>query len=318
MCLRQFRNTLCVELDGASQQRIDDFTKAFLTLFTDADFIVPNEHRTEYVRLNETISNLVALSQFRTTDAFLEMLGPVPVNLVKFLTLCSARNQIKLDRKAFFDVDPALACTWFGAYAEIYRTGLLNPVVWFNLKNHFAFEDDRLDVQFLPMTSYFASTYVGDDLDRVVRAAINRSWRSVSGQLQSWVKNRPDRKKIGILSSGWTPSHSAYRITKAFVEALKGYHLTFVPLGSRTGLDFGLFDEVKTLAVNRDGVVNVRGVLENDYSLVYYPEVGLSTESILLTNLRIAPIQIATLGHSVSTWGQRRSIIFSVGPRSSR
>jgi hypothetical protein len=49
--------------------------------------------------------------------------------------------------------------------------------------------------------------------------------------------------------------------------------------------------------------VDIRGILDNDFSVAYYPEVGLSTESILLTNLRIAPVQIASLGHSVSTWG---------------
>ncbi len=37
-------------------------------------------------------------------------------------------------------------------------------------------------------------------------------------------------EKSAVLSGGWSPAHSAYRITRAFVEALEGYHLTFVPL----------------------------------------------------------------------------------------
>ena len=36
---------------------------------------------------------------------------------------------------------------------------------------------------------------------------------------------------------------------------------------------------------------------------MYYPDVGLTPQSIVLTNLRLAPVQVASLGHSVSTWG---------------
>ena len=266
---------------------------------------------TEFVRLNQTISNVVTLSNFASSDPFVAMLGDGPADFGKMLALTSARNRGRLDRKAFFDRDPVLAGVWYSAYAEIYRTGLLDPVVLSNLREHFAFNDPRLDVQNLTMTSYFASTYVGENRDRNVRSIINRSWKQAASALQSTVRNRPDTTRIAILSSSWTPSHSAYRICKAYVEALAGYHLTFVPLGSRRGLDFSLFQEVRTLAVDRSGVVDIRGLLDNDFAAVYYPDIGLSTEGILLTNLRIAPVQIASLGHSVSTWGAEIDYFFS-------
>src|SRR2546429_306824 len=38
-------------------------------------------------------------------------------------------------------------------------------------------------------------------------------------------------------------------------------------------------------------------------TVVYYPDIGMTPQSILLANLRLAPIQIMSLGHPVSTWG---------------
>ena len=301
--LRHFQSTSYHTIVEAGRRFLDEFVETYLTLFTKADYLPSDSHRTEFVRLNATISNLVALSRFQTTDAYLSRLSNGPADLAKRLALCSARNTTAIDRASFFDADPVLACAWYSAYAELYRAGLLNPVVWKNLQDHFAFKDARLDARHLPMIAYFASTYVGEGRDRVVRSIINRSWKTVAGPLQRQVRNRPDPRKIAVLSGGWSPAHSSYRITKAFVESLKGYHVTFVPLGSRGGLDLSLFQEVRTLDVDRDGVVDIRALLENDFMIAYYPDVGLAPQSVLLTNLRLAPIQIASLGHSVSTWG---------------
>jgi hypothetical protein len=301
--LRHFRDSTYHTLDGQGQRFINEFVKHFHTLFTQSDYVAGPEHLREFVRLNETISNLVALSSFGTTDAFLGLLGSGAADFAKMLALSSARNRATIDRRSIFDTDAALACAWYGAYAEIYRTGLLDPVVWYNLKDHFAFEDDRLDVRYLPMSSYFASTYLGGDCDRIFRSGINRSWKAAARPLQEAVRNRPNPRKVAVLSGNWSPVHSVYRITKAFVEALEGYHLTFVPLGTRRGLDLSLFQEVKTLDIDQDGVVDIRGLLDNDFTVAYYPDVGLSAQSILLTNVRIAPVQVASLGHSVSTWG---------------
>jgi hypothetical protein len=300
--LRHFRDTTYHTLDAQGRRFINEFVKHFLTLFTQADYAPARGQLAEFVALSPAISNLVALSTFATTDPFLGLLGARPVDTGKFLALCSARNTTAVDRAALFDADPALACAWYSAYAETYRTGLLDPVVWNNLKEHFAYQDDRLDVRHLPMIAYFASTYVGDGLDRLVRSAINRSVRKVVAENLP-IRNRPDLGKIAVLSGSWSPTHSAYRITRAFVESLQGYHLTFFPLGKRRDLDLSLFQEVKPLDLDPGGALDIGPLLDNDFSVAYYPDVGLTPFSTLLSNLRVAPVQIASLGHSVSTWG---------------
>ena len=43
----------------------------------------------------------------------------------------------------------------------------------------------------------------------------------------------------------------------------------------------------------------------NDFSLAFYPDIGMSVESVLLANVRIAPIQVCGYGHPVSTHGSK-------------
>ena len=62
------------------------------------------------------------------------------------------------------------------------------------------------------------------------------------------------------------------------------------------------FDEVRHIP-HGAGSIDVSSVIENDFQVAFFPDVGMSPHSIVLANMRLAPIQIATLGHSVSTWG---------------
>ena len=66
--------------------------------------------------------------------------------------------------------------------------------------------------------------------------------------------------------------------------------------------DTRFFKDVKELKV-RQGTLDVEPLADNEFGLVYFPDIGMTKFSISLANLRIAPIQVAALGHSVSTFG---------------
>ena len=301
--LRHFRETSYHALDARGRHFVNEFVKAFLNLFTQADYVPSREHITEFVRINLTTSNLVAMSSFGTTDVFLDLLGGPPANLGKFLALYSARNTAVIPRKAIFDADPTLASVWYGAYAEAYRSGLPNARACDNLRGHFASADDRIDVRHMSMDGYFSSSYLDGDCDRVVKSVLNAAVRrvAVAGGLRP--RNRPDSRKVAVLSGHWSPIHSVYRICSAYVDALEGYHLTLVQLGRRNDADVGRFQEVRRVDFDKNGVPDLTPLLDNDFAVAYFPDVGLTPQSVLLANLRIAPVQIASLGHSVSTWG---------------
>ena len=117
------------------------------------------------------------------------------------------------------------------------------------------------------------------------------------------MRNTPNPKKLALLSSCWYPSHSVYRPSFGYLKELKGYHKTFFQLGAYgPQMDASIFDEVKQLSIV-NGTLNIDPLLVNDFMVAYFPDIGMSKESIMLANLRFAPIQICMLGHPVSTFG---------------
>ncbi len=44
-------------------------------------------------------------------------------------------------------------------------------------------------------------------------------------------------------------------------------------------------------------------LVDNDFQLVFYPDIGMTLDSVLLANVRLAPIQMSALGHSASSFG---------------
>ena len=302
--LHYFHNNTLLTLDQQARYFIDSFVKLFLDLFTMPDYRLADRHVLPFIRLNLTVANLAAISSFRSTDPYLEILRHQPANFAKILTLYSARNSAAFDRRAFFDAHVAAASLWYCMYGQIYRGGLIRPEVVANLLDHYTFEDSRLRAGHEIQELYFGSTYVDGSADRHIKKIVNRF---VQGSTPSWsagIRNRPERRKVAVVSALWYPGHSVYRTLSGYVESLKpDYHLTFVNLGAATPGDFlGLFDEVKTLTL-QNGSLDIDPIRNNDFMAVYYPDVGMSPQSILLSNLRLAPVQLMGTGHPVSTWG---------------
>jgi predicted O-linked N-acetylglucosamine transferase (SPINDLY family) len=61
------------------------------------------------------------------------------------------------------------------------------------------------------------------------------------------------------------------------------------------------FDDVKIVKV-AGNALSLDPLIGNDFGLAYYPDVGMTDESVWMSNLRIAPKQVTTYGHPASTW----------------
>jgi hypothetical protein len=298
--LDYLNQTTYLELDDSNRAGIIQFVKTFLTLFTQPDFIIPEQHVHTYVTLNELISNLVAMTPFHNTDGFLELLRYQPSNLAKILTLYSARNRVRFDRRQFFDAHAHLATLWWCRFCSIYKSGLVSEEVCQHMAEHLAYHDERMMLTQDVAEPYFGSTYVDGVIDRHVKPFLNSVVRR-STRLNC--ENRPNPRKIAIISDLWSPTHSVYRNYYKYVKSLREkFHLTFFHCLRHENLDTSLFDEVHRLEF-ADLSLNVEKLRSNDFSVVYFPDVGMSLTSIMLANYRIAPIQMCGLGHSVSTWG---------------
>ncbi len=292
--------TTYLELGPSGRASLIQFLKVFLTIFTQPDYVVPEQHATYFVSLNPLISNLVAMTPFRTTDGFLEILRYLPSNLVKILTLYSARNRTRFERRVFFDLHPQLATIWYCKFCSLYKSALVQDEVREHLTEHLQYHDERMVLTADINEPYFGATYVTPDLDRQVKPFLNTVVRR-STRLHC--NSRPNPKKVAIFSDLWMPTHSVYRALSAYVRSLKGqFHLTFIHSADNRSLDFSLFDEVQRLEF-RDGRLNADPLQTNDFALFYYPDIGMTLSSIMLANQRLAPIQVCGIGHASSTWG---------------
>ena len=297
--LQYFEVMTYLQLDNQSLYFINYFLKTFLDLFTQPDYVLSTNHAILFIKLNPTIANLVAISSFKTTDVYLDILKSQPHNFAKLLALYSARNKLKLNPKVLFDTNAQLASLWYSYFCDLYRTGLVNKEVDRKLKEHLRYNDERLTEFDNLAGSYFGSTYIDGDRDKYIKQKINHSIK-----LPVQINNKPNRKKIAVISSLWYPEHPVYRTLYEFVDALKDdYELTLVHRGEiGKEIDIRPFKSIQYVDCN-DNYFNLDSLRENNFMLVYYPDVGMTKESIILANLRIAPIQVCGVGHSVSTFG---------------
>jgi hypothetical protein len=251
--------------------------------------------------MNPVIAEIVAMSSFKSTDPFLEILKNQPSNFVKLLTLCSARNAVRVDRQSLFNANAWLASAWFNLFAAAYRSGLVREDVAERLAEHLRFIDARLTCLPDSCDVFFGSTYVGGDVDRIAKGAVNAAIRRQFGT--ATIRNSPRPRSLAVVSGTWFPQHPVYRNYFAYLAALRDYHLTLIWLGAPNHeMDTGLFQDVKQVRLV-DGRLDLDAIAENDFQIAYFTDVGMTPESVILANLRLAPIQLAALGHSVSTWG---------------
>jgi predicted O-linked N-acetylglucosamine transferase (SPINDLY family) len=301
--LRHFEQTTYMHVGGELRYFIDAFMKHFLYLFTQVDYLPNQQDLVRFVNSNLTIANLAAMSSFHTTDPFVEILSRQPRNYGKLLAIYSPRNNVKIDPKFFFDTDASLASLWFSQALDMYRSGSVNPVARANLKRLVTNPDERINNVFNLSDVYFGATYLDGSADRQIRELVSRRIKAGALANAPKIENTPNPRHIAIASSLYFPGHSVYRILSDFVEALReDYQLTLLHLGPmRDNIDIGPFHRLKYIGFH-DGSLNIESIRRNDFGMVFFPDVGMTTESIFLANLRIAPIQVCGLGQSVSTF----------------
>ena len=301
--LRFFEESSYVTLDEPTQRAIDAFAIHFVHLYSNADFSPPPQFAYEFIRYNQTISNLVALSPLKTTDPYLELIRYQKDNLLKILTLYSARNRARFDRAQLFATNPELASVWYTCFGGAFHGALVDQNICDHLSEHYDFDPTVFHSSDNIADVYYGSSYVVGNSDRAVKGSINTFFQHA--QASCPIRNKPNPKKIAVMSCLWWQGHSSYRNHVALVESLKDdYELTLfhMPLTGRPP-DTRFFKEVHELKV-RNGALDVGPLADNEFGLVYFPDIGMTKFSICLANLRIAPIQVAGVGHSVSTFSR--------------
>jgi len=303
--LEHFETTTYTKMDANLKLSINIFVKVFLYLFTKPDYVLSDFHGKKFLLLNPVISDLVAVSEIKTTDEYLEILEKQEDNLLKTLILYSARNKKRIPYELIFNTKSDYNSIWYSVFFLIYRTGVISKEIYVNVKEHLKYleyYDERLFF-YGGTVIYSGSTYWSEYVDKQIRTCINPSLKK---RLQNRIniKNYVNKKKIGIVTDNWRPTHAVYRSIYNSIKRLRDdYELTLLLLESqKQDSDLSLFNNVEKVQIDYLG--NISGdLIENDFILVYYPAIGMNFESIYLSNLRIAPIQVTGYGHPISTFG---------------
>lgn len=298
-------------VDIPTKHALNSFVKHLLYFLSQEDFILSDAYASRFIDANGVIANIVAMSEFGNTDPFVRILLGQQRNFTKLLALYSARNKVKIDRKLLFGTSPALATQWYYCFTEGYRNGCADETTLANLREHIAYEDDRIiGINSFTHHAYFGATYIDHERDYLVKQRINKLFQATPLCSQP-IRNTPasstnKRKRIAVLTSMWFKRQSVYRSQQPFIEALaKDHDLLLVQLGrERNDFDTSLFQEVRHYDASKDAS-DIKAIQDNDFAMAYYPDIGMSIESIILANMRIAPIQVTNYGHPVSTFGSK-------------
>ena len=301
--LNYFWEAEYLELSNEEKKHINMLVETFLYLITKADYVLNEKYAEKFIRLNPVISNITAISGYKNTDTQISILLDFEndkSNFIKVLTLYSSRNKIRLDYKKLFTINPKYASLWYINYLLLasYPSDVMDE----SIKNHINNIDDKfIIINYNLQGPYFIATYYSPDNDKKIRQNINNSIKK-SHNIK--VENKPNKNKIAIITSKWAKNNVIYNSYCDFFKTLKtSYDLTLIHLGPEAeNQDTGLFNKVENVRfTNEEGSFNP--VFKNDFKLIFYPDIGMSKESLYLANLRIAPIQVTGYGHPVSTFG---------------
>ena len=300
-------------LDKTARKRVDEIVSAIFAVISDPDFVIDPKLAPSFVARSHLFANLVAISSYKTTDHVLKQVMAQENNLIKIFFLYTVRNSVEINFNKFFEMQPALASLWYFTY-PIASIGCVTPQQQANLKYHFenvhpAYEpaDHRVAVPYFSCT-YFAGQ---NRSDRRVKEQINAACKKKLKAIAPPIINTPARDSILIVTSKWFDDSAVYKSYFPFIDRFRDKYrmeLLHTGLHAPVALATDYFDKVHLGQLQTaEGIggkqLPLESVANNDYQLVFFPDIGMTDESVWLSNLRFAPIQVTGYGHPVSTFG---------------
>jgi predicted O-linked N-acetylglucosamine transferase (SPINDLY family) len=304
-------------------KEIKAFTKFFLNTFTNKEFIIPDKDLKAYILFNATITNLIYLAELKV-DNYIELLSNSFEDLntlVKILTLYTPKSIIKLDYFKFFEINKDFASIWYWSYFK--NSDLTTKNSYENLTQHlqnFKYIQEKLvipnvsdykskensleklktfSIKQIDLFADFFATYINQEEDKILKLGTNNLVKEKVKNIV--IKNTPNKKKIAIISTFFYENHSVHRGVYNYIKALANdYDLTLISFAPHPNKDPIFKKEIRLSFKNFE--LDLTELNNNDYIMAYFADPSLSTELTLLANLRIAPIQVAGLGHSTSSW----------------
>lgn len=299
--LGYFSSTQLKEVSPQTR-RIFDFNAETLGHYLSRpDLNIKKNSLLKILRFHQPLSNVFANSSYRNADFWVSRRIEGGRISVLYLPLLIARNSLQFGRGHLFDQNAELASEWYGQYLFGVRS-FVNPLVLGNLREHLRFWDSRMYFSISISNGYMRSTYIDPQLDSLWKNNFNDLVKKNLTDIK--INNNPNKKSIAVLTARWAKVHPTYKNRLTLFEDLsKAYDLTLVHLGpQRSDIDTSIFKKVIS-ARFQNGRLIAPELFNNEFSMAFYPDIGMNVESRFLSNLRLAPIQATTNSHPVSTFG---------------
>lgn len=303
------------------------------TLFSNKDFNFSHEGLSLVMQWHRWLSTIFAVSPFRNADHVLRSFNQNGFELdniqvsdkdfPKFCALYSPESEVHIDVDALWNSNKVLAANFFLTLMS--PRFLASPAAHAKREALLRWLPERLpeidSIDNLPSgilhDVYMHCSYSGYEGKHNIKRAVNTMLRR---KIESWgivdintPASRPESgKPVMLVVVEWfSAGHSVYRVlSKAMRKMRDQFHM--IGMGAMNTTDEAgreLFDEFIELDMSTGLESFLRQVsrvsIERDAQVLYMPSVGMFQTTMFLANLRVAPIQITTLGHSASTFASQ-------------
>ncbi|MFM0376387.1 glycosyl transferase family 1 [Paraburkholderia strydomiana] len=311
------------------------------TLFADPEFQLPGECFRLFLTLHEWVGLLFSVTPFGNADHVACQLNPRGVHDRQFLAgdrfvekLCvlySTGSEMELDFVALWAYDKVLAASLAlvllapvfkgSPSAHLKREALIE---WLPGKLQQIGDLDDLPTALLHnayMFCSYAETPRRHEIKRDINVLVRRKLtqlgltdlpappRKANAANPKTPKNAKRRKKplMMVVLEWFGGAHSIYRTHSRTIEAARK-HFEVVGFGFGYAIDdigravFDRFIELQDPEYIGECLRTIRDFAEREKpDVLYMPSVGMFVMTVFMSNLRVAPLQIAGLGHPATT-----------------
>lgn len=281
---------------------LNAYVEFVLFLLAQEDFQFPGKWVPLFVNVSHLFANLVVISNHKITDGFLKSIIQQDHNYAKILFLYTCRSDISIDFKSLINPNPQLATLWWNNFS-VAPPGSTSEHLYTQMQRHlleFPTNLDLPDIRVQPV--YFQCSYFGIN-DRPIKEWYNDQVRKFANLYK--IRSKVRKGSIAIVTDKWIPTTAVYKSSYPQIAKLaEKYDLTLVCSDqiNMEQVDRSLFNHVVSVHIGVDQI-SIQSIVQNDFELAYFPDIGMTNESVFLANLRLAPIMVCGYGHPVSTYG---------------
>ncbi|CAB3681055.1 glycosyl transferase family 1 [Paraburkholderia rhynchosiae] len=309
------------------------------TLFADPEFRLPAECFRLFLTLHEWVGLLFSVTPFRNADHVARHLNPRGAQDTQFLpgdsfveklcVLYSTESELELDFAALWAYDKVLAaCLALVLLAPVFKGSQSAHVKrealigWLPGKLRDIDDLDDLPTALLHnayMFCSYAETPRRHEIKRDINVLVRRKLaqlgltdlpaapRAVAAAKNAKHTRRRKKPLMMVVLEWFGGAHSIYRTHSRTLEAARE-HFEVVGFGFGYAIDdvgravFHRFIELEDPDYIGECLRTIRDFAEREKpDVLYMPSVGMFVMTVFMSNLRVAPLQIAGLGHPATT-----------------